>query len=294
VDLNGFSDGCRPGILAHRPAPVQVNYLGYPGTMGAGFVDYIIVDPFVVPADQQAFFSEKPVYVPDCYLPSDCTRPIADRANPRSAYGLPERGFVFASFNNSYKITPPVFDVWMRLLRAIPDAVLWMRTDNEWAVANLRREAEARGVSPERLIPATRCPLPEHLARQRLADLFLDTLPYNAHSTAADALWAGLPVLTCTGRSFASRVAGSLLRAVGLSELVTSSLDEYEALALKLARDCALMSELRDRLTQNRSTAPLFDMARLCRHLERAYQEMWDRWRRGEPPQSFAVPAISS
>jgi predicted O-linked N-acetylglucosamine transferase (SPINDLY family) len=292
VDLNGFTDGCRPAILAHRPAPVQVTYLGYPGTMGADFIDYILVDPVLVPADQQRFFVEKLVHLPECYLPSDTTRLIAEPGMPRSAYGLPECGFVFACFNNSYKITSSMFDIWMRLLRAVPGSVVWVRSDNEWAIENLRREAGARDVAPDRLLAAGRCPLPEHLARYRLADLFLDTLPYTAHSTAVDGLWAGLPVLTCAGRSYAARSATSLLFAIGLPELVTSSLEEYEALALKLARDPDFLGGLRNRLIGNRSTTPLFDTKRLCRHLEHAYQEMHARWQRGEPPHSFAVPAM--
>lgn len=291
VDLSGFTDGCRPAIFAHRPAPIQVNYLGYGGTMGADFIDYIVVDPILVPPDQQAFFAEKLVHLPECYFPSDTTRPIAEPGASRSAYGLPESGFVFACFNNSYKIAPPIFDIWMRLLLALPDAVLWLRSDNKWALENLRREAEARGVGPERLIAVGRCPLPEHLARFRLANLFLDTLPYTAHSTAVDSLWSGLPVLTCAGRSYAARSAASLLNAIGLPELVTSTLEDYEALALKLARDPDLLGGLRHRLAENRASTPLFDTARLCRHLERAYQEMYGRWLRGEPAGSFAVPA---
>jgi protein O-GlcNAc transferase len=293
VDLSGFTEGCRPAILAHRPAPVQVNYLGYVGTMGADFIDYIIVDPILVPADQQAFFAEKLVHLPECYLASDTTRRL-DQPGPRAAYGLPESGFVFACFNNSYKITPPIFDIWMRLLQEVPNAVLWLRVDNQWAVENLRREAEARGIAPDRLVVAERRPLPEHLARHRLADLALDTLPFTAHSTAVDALWAGLPVLTCVGRSYAARSATSLLSAIGLPELVTSTLGEYEALALRLARSADLLAGIRSRLVRNRSTTPLFDMTRFCRHLEHAYREMYARWQRGEPAGSFAVPAVST
>jgi protein O-GlcNAc transferase len=292
VDLNGFTDGCRPAILAHRAASIQVNYLGYVGTMGADFIDYIIVDPVLVPLGQQAFFAEKLVYLPECYLPSDTTRRIEEPGAPRSAYGLPEREFVFACLNNSYKITPPIFEIWMRLLQGVPGSVLWVRSDSERAMENLRGEAGARGIAADRLIAAGRCPLPEHLARYRLADLFLDTLPYTAHSTAVDGLWAGLPVLTCAGRSYAARSAASLLSAIGLPELVTSNLEEYEALALKLARDPDLLGGLRNRLARNRSTTPLFDTKRLCRHLEHAYQEMYARWQRGEPARSFAVPAM--
>lgn len=292
VDLAGFTDGCRPGILAHRPAPVQVSFLGYVGTMGAAFIDYIIVDPVLAPAEHQAFFAERLVHLPECYLPSDTTRPFAEPGLARSGYGLPEGGFVFACLNNSYKITPRIFAIWMRLLKAVPGSVLWIRSDNEWALKNLRREATQADVAPDRIIAAGRCPLPEHLARFRLADLFLDTLPYTAHSTALDALWAGLPVLTCVGRSYAARSAASLLTAVGLHELATSSLDEYEALALNLARHPALLTEFRDRLAHSLSVSPLFNTPRLCRHIEMAYREMHARWQRGEQAHAFDVPAL--
>ncbi|MBV9523287.1 MAG: hypothetical protein JO010_10870, partial [Alphaproteobacteria bacterium] len=290
VDLTGFTENGRHAILAHRPAPIQVNYLGYPGTIGADFIDYIIVDPFVVAADQQQFFAEKLVHLPECYQANDRARPIAADGVTRAECGLPEKGFVFACFNNPYKLTPPVFDVWMRLLRAVPGAVLWLLQDNDWARANLCREAERRGVCAGRLVFAPILPPAEHLARQRLADLFLDTLPYNAHTTASDALWVGLPVLTCVGRSFAARVAGSLLHAIGLPELVTSTLEDYEALALELARRPDLLNGLRDRLRQNRLTLPLFDTDRFCRHIEDAYRRMWEMWQSGEPPRAFAVP----
>jgi protein O-GlcNAc transferase len=289
VDLGGLTKGSRPGILAHRPAPIQVNYLGYPGTMGADFIDYIIVDPFIVPAVQQAQFTENLVHLPGCYQVNDRKRSIAGFTPTRGECGLPESGFVFASFNNTYKITPDVFDCWMRLLHATPGSVLWLLSDNQWATVNLRAEAKSRGVSTDRIVFADRKPLAEHLARHRLADLFLDNLPYNAHVTASDALWAGLPVLTCAGLSFAARVAGSLLHAVGLPELVTGTLSEYEALALKLTRDRDLLRALRERLADNRLTAPLFDSPRYCRRLERAYQEMYARWQRAERPRSLAI-----
>ena len=289
VDLNGYTEDCRTGIVARRPAPIQVNYLGYPGTMGAPFIDYIVVDPFLVPADQQEFFSEKLVHLPECYQPNDRKREIAEATPSRTECGLPEAGFVFACFNNSYKLTPEFFEVWMRLLREVPGSVLWLLQDNKWAADNLRREAQARGVAPERLVFAPRRKLPEHLARHRLADLFLDTLPCNAHTTASDALWAGLPVLTCAGRSLAARVAGSLLQAVGLPELVTHDLAEYEALALKLAREPGLLAGLRERLARNRLSTPLFDCERYARHLEAAYEEMWRIWQRHEEPRHIAV-----
>jgi predicted O-linked N-acetylglucosamine transferase (SPINDLY family) len=260
--------------------------------MGADFIDYIIVDPFVVRPEVQREFSEKLVYLPDCYQPNDRKRVIAERTPSRSECGLPEQGFVFACFNNLHKITPPLFDIWMRLLGAVSGSVLWLLGDNEWAMSNLRREATARGITPDRLIFARRCPLADHLARHRLADLFLDTLPYNAHVTASDALWAGLPLLTCRGKGFAARVAGSLLHAVDLPELVTGTLEEYEAGGLKLAKDPGLLDAIRQRLARNRLTTPLFNSDRFRRNLECAYQEMWARSQRGEPPRSFAVGAV--
>ena len=295
IDLSGYTENSRTEILASRPAPIQVNYLGFPATMGGDFVDYIIVDRFVVPTDQQAFFSERLVHLPDCYQCNDDKREIAERTPSRAECGLPETSFVFCCFNNSYKITPAFFDIWMRLLAAVPDSVLWLldpwaKGASPLAKANLAREAAARGVRPERLIFAPLLPLPEHLARHRCADLFLDTLPYNAHTTASDALWAGLPLLTCAGNSFAGRVAGSLLRAVGLGELITTSLEEYEALALRLARDVELLTGLRERLAQNRLTYPLFDTERYARNLETVYWRMWQTWRAGRPPTAFSVP----
>ena len=289
VDLTGYTGPTRSMILAHRPAPIQVNYLGYPSTMGADFIDYIIVDRFVVPADQQPFFSEKLVHLPDCYQCNDNKRPIAAHAPLRADFRLPADAFVFCCFNNAYKITPDFFDIWMRLLRAVPGSVLWLLAYNEWAKENLAREAAARGVDPARIVFAPILPVPEHLARLRLADLFLDTLPYNAHTTASDALWAGLPLVTCVGDTFAGRVAGSLLRAVGLPELVTSSLEEYEALALRLARDPTFLAGLRARLANNRLTCPLFDTARFTRNLEEAYCQMHQRWVEGLAPAAFAV-----
>jgi len=294
VDLMGHTAGGRAGIFAYRGAPVQVNYLGYPGTMGAPFIDYIIADPFLVPAGSERFYSEQVVRLPDCYQPNDTKRRIGERTPTRAELGLPARGLVFCSFNNSFKINPPMFDVWMRLLREVEGSVLWLLETSGVVKGNLRREAEARGVSGERLLFAPRVALEEHLARHRAADLFLDTLPYNAHTTASDALWAGLPVLTCAGRSFAARVAGSLVHAVGLPELVTASLAEYEALALALARGPARLAELRGRLERNRLTAPLFDIERYRRHLEAAYETMWERHLRGEAPQAFNVAPSSS
>jgi protein O-GlcNAc transferase len=289
VDLNGYTGQARTAIFAYRPAPIQVNYLGFPGTTGADFIDYIIVDPFVVPTSQQPFFSERLVHLPDCYQCNDDNRAISEHTPSRAECGLPAEGFVFCCFNNAYKITPDFFDIWMRLLNAVPSSVLWLLDDNPWARTNLAREATARGVAPERIIFAPRMPHPDHLARQRLADLFLDTLPYNAHTTASDALWAGLPIVTCAGETFAGRVAGSLLRAIGLSELVTSSLEEYEVLALRLARDGDLLAALRARLARNKWTHPLFDTERVARNIEAAYRQMWKTWRAGRPLKAFCV-----
>jgi protein O-GlcNAc transferase len=294
IDLHGWTPDCRAKILAYRPAPIQVNYLGYPGTMGADFIDYIIVDRFVVPPDQRSFFSERLVHLPDCYQCNDDKREIAERTPSRSECGLPEHGFVFCCFNNNYKITPVFFDIWMRLLRAVPESVLWLYEANPLVKANLAREAEARGVAPKRLVFAPRLPQAEHLARHRLADLFLDTLPYNAHTTASDALWAGLPMLTCAGNTFAGRVAGSLLRAIGLGELVTTSLEEYEALALRLARDAELLTRQRARLAKNRRTHPLFDTACYTRNLEVAYWRMCEIKRAARSPTAFSVPPLSA
>ena len=292
VDLKGFTKHCRPGILAHRATPVQVSYLGYPGTLGADYIDYIIGDRTVIPPEHQAFYSEKVVYLPDCYQVNDSKRQIAAHAPTRAQAGLPERGFVFCCFNNNHKINPGVFDIWMRLLREVDGSVIWLLEDNPVAARNLRREAERRGVAPGRIVFAPRVKMEEHLARHRLADLFLDTLPYNAHTTASDALWAGLPVLTQLGPTFAGRVAASLLEAVGLPELITRSREDYEALALKLATDGDLLSGIKDKLAANRATCPLFDTDRFRRHIEAAYITMSERAQRGESPSSIIVPPI--
>ncbi|MEA2977231.1 MAG: protein O-GlcNAc transferase [Alphaproteobacteria bacterium] len=293
VDLNNYSEMCRPGILAHRPAPIQVAYLGYPTTMGADFMDYVIADPIVLPFDQQRLFTEKIVHLPDTYQVSDSKLKAAERTFTRQEMGLPDDGFVFCCFNNNYKITPPVFDVWMRLLRKVPSSVLWLHAPHDRAKANLRDEAKARGVDPDRLVFAAPLRIEEHVARQRLADLFLDTLPYNAHGTASSALWSGLPMLTCRGDTFAGRVGASLLLALGLEELVTDNLADYEALAMRLATDPAFLADIRRKLEENTKTHPLFDTDRFRRHIEAAYTQMWDIWQRGESPRSFGVEAIN-
>jgi protein O-GlcNAc transferase len=290
VDLTGFADDCRPGILARRPAPVQVNYLNYLGTMGVPHIDYVLADRRAITDDIRSFFSEHVVYLPDTFMVADSTRSISDRLPSRAEIGLPEGGTVFCCFNSPHKITPMFFDVWMRLLKQIDDSVLWFAGGNQKSQENLRREAETRGVAAERVVFMPRVSESEnYLARYRLADLFLDTLPYNAITTAIDALWAGLPVLTCRGRTFAGRGATSMLLAVGMPELIADSLEAYELTALRLARDRSELSRLRQRLTQKRGSLPLFDTDRFRRSIEGAYITMWERHQRGEPPSDFDV-----
>ncbi len=289
VDLKGFTEHARPGIFSHRAAPLQVSYLGYPGTMSAPFIDYLIADPTLIPPASRQHYSERIVYLPHSYQANDRQRRIADRRFTREELGLPPAGFVFCCFNNAYKISPDTFDVWMRIMKRTEGSVLWLLADSEPAVVNLRQEAEVRGVSGARLVFAPRMPLAEHLARQRLADLFLDTFPYNAHTTASDALWVGLPVLTRTGESFAARVAASLLEAVGLPELITSAPGEYESLATGLAAHPSRLAELREKLQRTRLTVPLFDTELFVRHLEEAYAQMYERYVSGLGPEHLHV-----
>jgi predicted O-linked N-acetylglucosamine transferase (SPINDLY family) len=292
VDLTGHSRDARLGILAQRPAPLQVSWLGHAGTMGARFIDYVIGDPVVAPLNEAVNFTEQIAQLPDCYLVTDTTRAIPAGSPDRGATGLPDDGFVFCCFNNNYKITAPVFERWMRLLERTDRSVLWLLRDNEVAERNLRRAAAARGIDPARLVFAPRVSPTQHLARHRLADLFLDTLPFNAHVTASDALWAGLPLVTCEGATFASRVAASALRAAGLDELITTSLDDYERLALSLACSPDALARVRQKLHDNRLTCPLFDTGRFRRQLESVYATMWDIARRGETLRSFAVTPV--
>lgn len=294
VDLTGFTSYNRTGIFTYRPAPVQVNYLGYPATMGAEYIDYIIADKYLIPPEQQGYYTEKVVYLPDCFQANDDKKRISEKQPSRLEMGLPETGFVFCSFNNSYKITPVFFALWMRLLKAVPESVLWLIADNAMVQQNLRNEAVKAEIDPERLIFASRLAYSDYLARFTLADLFLDTLPFNAGTTASDALWAGVPVITCSGEAFASRMAGSLLTAIGLPELITRDLKEYEALALKLATTATLCAEIRSKLAQNRTIYPLFNTDRFRRHIEAAYIKMWEKNQRGELPASFSVQPIAS
>ena len=294
IDLKGYTRDARTGIFAFRPVPIQVNYLGYPGTMGADYIDYLIADDVVVPKEDQPSYSEKIVYLPDTYQCNDSKRAIADAPPSRAEAGLPETGFVFCSFNNNYKITPELFDIWMRLLKETEGSVLWLLESNPAAARNLSKEAEARGVDSKRIVFAPFVSPSAHLARISLADLFLDSLPCCAHTTASDALWAGVPVSTCIGNTFAGRVAASLLNAIGLPELVTYSYDAYETLALNLARDPAMLEGIKAKLARNRMTHPLFDTARFTRHLETAYLRMQARRAEGLPPAGFAVEAMCS
>jgi protein O-GlcNAc transferase len=291
VDLTGHTEMARTSVLSHRPAPIQVSYLGLLGTMGADFVDYVIADEIVLPFDRQPFFTEKIVHLPDCFMASDDIAPTP-QVPARSEEGLPAEGFVFTSLNGSYKIREPIFAAWMNLLGSVDGSVLWLLASNQDSVANLRKEARQRGVDPGRLIFAARTGLAEHISRQRLADLFLDTVPYNAGATAMATLRAGVPILTLMGDQWVGRMAASMLGAIGLSELVTSSLADYEALARKLATDPGLMASFRARLARNSLTHPLFDMDRFRHHIEAAYRTMWERSRRGEAPASFRVDPV--
>ena len=290
VDQNGYSGAGRTGILASRPAPVQVNYLAYPGTLALPFIDYIIADRFMIPGENRKFYGEQVAYLPHTYLPTDSTRPIADRTPSRIEAGLPQTGFVFVCNNNAHKIGPEMFAIWMRLLKAVEGSVLWLNGLSPATRINLRREAVARGVAPSRLVFAPKMPkIEDHLARLRLGDIFLDTLPYNAHATASDALWAGLPVLTCHGDTFPAGVAAGVLHALGLPELVTKSLPEYEELALALARDPERLIAVKAKLMRNRRSEPLFNTALFTRDLEAVYVTMFERHQAGLPPESFTI-----
>lgn len=291
LDVSGYTKGSRTGVFARRLAPVQVNYLGFPGTLGAPFMDYVVVDPTLVPPEEREHVTERLMVMPHAYQPNDDRRPISAVPTSRAEHGLPDDAFVFCCFNQGFKITPREFDIWMRLLGAVPGSVLWLLSRNEATTANLRREAEARGISAERLILADQRPMEEHLARHRLADLFLDTFAYNAHTTMSDALWAGLPAVTRLGRQFAARVGGSLLRATGMDELVAATDAEYEALALGLALDPARLAVVRARLAAALPTAPLFDTAGYARALEHGFELALERHRQGLPPCDLTIPA---
>lgn len=290
IDLNGFTEGARMGIFARRPAPIQANYLGYPETTGTDYIDYIIADRFVIPDRQQQYYSEKAVYMPDVFQANNSARQSSDRFRSRAEAGLPENAFVFCSFNNNYKFTPTVFDIWMDIIRKIDGSVLWLLEGNAAVKHNLQKEAENRGVNSARLIFAPRIEYSDYLARYRLADLFLDTVPFNAGATASDALWAGLPLVTCSGETFASRMAGSLLTAMGMPELITESMADYEALACKLAHNPDLMASIKMKLARNRASYPLFNTQLFTRHIETAYTAMYERYQAGLAPDHIHVP----
>jgi protein O-GlcNAc transferase len=290
VDLTGLTALGRIGIFARRPAAIQIGWLGYPATSGTDAIDYVIGDRIALPFALQPFFSEKIVQLPESYFPRDTTQPIPATCPDRAGAGLPPDGFVFCCFSQCYKFTPGLFDIWMRLLRQVDGSVLWLAAAHPPAIANLRREAAARGVDPVRLVFAPQVDLPEHLARHHHAGLFLDTLPYNALTTAMDALWAGVPVITVLGNTFVGRGAASALSTIGLPELVARNLRDYEALALALARDPVRLKEIREKLLHNRARTPLFDTDRFRRHIETAYLTMWQHSRTGAAPSSFVVP----
>ncbi|MEH6875636.1 MAG: tetratricopeptide repeat protein [Candidatus Competibacter sp.] len=294
VDLMVYTNYSRPEIFCHRPAPIQINWLGFPGSSGAKYLDYVVVDLIVLPPEQVVFCTEQPVYLPDCYQVNDRWQEIAETGIQRADQDLPEQGFVFCCFNQIQKLEPAIFSVWMRILLRVSDSVLWLYSESEEAQDNLRAAAAACGVAGERLVFAKRLPKDRHLERHRLADLFLDTRIYGAHTTASDALWAGLPVLTCLGEAFPARVAASLLHAVGLPELITHSLVEYEERAVRLATQPTELAALRDKLVYNRLRTPLFDTERFTRHLERAYELMWERDLQGLPPAPLHVSAMPS
>jgi predicted O-linked N-acetylglucosamine transferase (SPINDLY family) len=276
IDLKGFTQNQRAGIFANRAAPVQINFLGYPGTMGADYIDYIIADSELIPEQSLPFYTEEIIYLPGSYQPNDRQRPISADFPTRSQLGLPEQGFIYCCFNNNFKINPDVFDAWVEILNNVPGSVIWLLEDNPAATRNLRREARARGLESDRIFFSQRAPLTDHLARHRVADLFLDTWPYNAHTTASDALWAGLPVLTWRGESFAARVGASLLRAVDLPELIMETREKYVNKAIELGRNSALVTALKERLQSGRMTVSLFDSVTYTRNLEKAYQGLME------------------
>jgi predicted O-linked N-acetylglucosamine transferase (SPINDLY family) len=289
IDMMGYTAKSRPQIFAYRPAPVQVGYIGYPGTTGARYIDYFISDHIATPPGYESEFTEKLAFLPDCYIANDDRQPISTQPLSRAEFALPEHSFVYCGFNMARKIDRTIFSVWMEILREVPDSVLWLLRDDPLAETNLRKEARARHVDPDRLVFAERREKPVHLARHRFADLFLDAYVYNAHTGACDALWAGLPLLTCPGATFVTRVAASILSAAGLPELITRDLDEYRELAIRLARDRALLAGLKDRLARNRLTCALFDTRSYVRHLEEAYQRMTEIRESGRVPCSFSV-----
>ena len=289
IDLNGYTQNSRTKIFAYRAAPIQINYLGFPGTTGADFMDYIVADRHVIPPENQKYFNEKILYLPNTYMPTDNGRELSEKHMTRRDMGLPEDAFVFCCFNNNYKITGLEFDIWMRLLNNVEGSVLWLRQSNEWSELNIKKEAQRRKVDPERVVFAGRIPIAEHLARQRLADLFIDTFSFNAHTTATEALWASLPVVTKTGQGFAARVAGSLLNSVGLPELITKNEHDYEMLILELATNPSKLSKVRKKLAANLLEQPLFDTEQYTKHLEDGYKQAYQNYFEGNTPATITL-----
>jgi len=292
IDCTGYAKNSQPGVIAHRAAPIQINYLAFPGTLGTAAVDYIIADAVVTPKEHARFYTEALVHLPDTYQPNDRKKPGIALNKPRAAYGLPMDGVVFCAFNSPRKITPVVYACWMRILRRVPRSVLWVLSSDPRTNENLTHETLRAGVARERIVFAPRLPHAEHLARYAAADLFLDTLPYNAHTTASDALWVGCPVLTVLGRVFPGRVAASLLHAAGLPELVAHSIEEYEEMAVRVGGDANYRSHLKVKLRQRRESCALFDSPRYVRHMEWAYDEMWRRFVANEKPTLMEVPPL--
>ena len=277
------------GIFSERCAPIQINYLGYPGTSGADFIDYIFADKILIPKENQKYYSEKIIYLPNTWLPRDYTQKISDKIFTRKELNLPKEGFIFCSFNQSYKITPGVFDIWMRLLKKIKGSVLWLLEDNQTANLNLKKEASKRGIDSNRIIFGKKMPPEEHFARLKIADLWIDVFPYTAQSSCADALWSGLPVLTRKGKSFTSRGASSILNAIGLNELITDTEKKYEEMATRLAQNPKFFKEIKNKLKKNRLTKPLFDTKLYAKNIESAYTKIYERYYSNLSTKNFEI-----
>ena len=289
IDLTGLTRFSRQGIFAHRAAPIQVNYLGYPGTSGAGYFDYCIADSTLIPEDEAQYYAEKIVYLPHTYQANDDKRAVSSKVFTREECGLPQDAFVFCCFNNNYKITPVIFDIWMNILRRVENSVLWLFQDSPVAAKNLLSEAMRHGISADRIVFAKHMSPADHLARHRLADLFLDTLPYNAHTTASDALWSDLPIITVLGNAFPGRVAASLLKAIGLPELITQNPKEYEELAVSLATNLAALQQIKQKLITNKTKEPLFNTSLFTENLEKVYATMHERALNSKPLASIDI-----
>ena len=289
VDLMGFTKNHRFGIFVERCAPIQASYLGYSGTTGSDYIDYIIADKVLIPEESQKFYTEKIIYLPDSFMVSDTTKKISNKVYTRQELGLPKSGFVFCCFSQNYKITPDVFDTWMRILKKVENSVLWLAENNKTGVKNIKNEAELRGIDPNRIIFAQHMLLAEHLARHRLADLFIDTFPYTAHTTCNDALWSNVPVLTRIGESFASRGAASLLSAISLSELITNTEKEYEDLAIKIATNKNYFTEIKNKLSKNRTSKPLFNTKLFTQNIESAYFKIYEKYISNKNPDNIEI-----